>query len=213
MMSAMASQITSLAIVYSTVYSRCRSKKHQSSASLAFFREIHRWPVNSPHKGPVTRKMSSHYLNQWWLDYWRIYASLGLSELTWPISLTADGLWSLLLSQRPVTRSFDVFFDLRLNKRLSKQSWGWWFETPSRALWRHCNARCEGFSSNALALFIRNIPVSAAAGLSGSSYPMPLHLNNDNLPPSPASQWWQMGQSMLRRKNTTATTSLKNMFV
>ena len=41
--------------------------------------------------------------------------------------------------QRPVTRSFDVFFDLRLNKRLSKQWWGWWFETPSHPLWRHCN--------------------------------------------------------------------------
>ena len=41
--------------------------------------------------------------------------------------------------QRPVTRSFDVFFDLRLNKRLSKQSWGWWFSTPSRSLWRRCN--------------------------------------------------------------------------
>ena len=43
-------------------------------------------------------------------------------------------------TQRPVTRSFDVFFVLCLNKRLSKQSWGWWFETPSRSLWRHCNA-------------------------------------------------------------------------
>ena len=42
-------------------------------------------------------------------------------------------------AQRPVTQSVDVFFDLRLNKRLSKQSWGWWFETPSRPLWRHCN--------------------------------------------------------------------------
>ena len=42
-------------------------------------------------------------------------------------------------AQRPVTRSFDVFFDLRLNKRLSEQSWGWWFETLSRTLWRHCN--------------------------------------------------------------------------
>ena len=41
--------------------------------------------------------------------------------------------------QRTVTRSFDVFFDLRLNKRLSKQSWGRWFETPSRPLWRHYN--------------------------------------------------------------------------
>ena len=42
-------------------------------------------------------------------------------------------------SQRPVTRSFDVFFDLRLNKRLSKQSRRRWFETPSRSLWHHCN--------------------------------------------------------------------------
>ena len=39
----------------------------------------------------------------------------------------------------PVTRSFEVSFDLRLNKRLSKQSWGWWFETPSRSFWRHRN--------------------------------------------------------------------------
>ena len=42
-------------------------------------------------------------------------------------------------SQRPVTRSFDVFFDLRLNKRLNKQSGGWWFETLFRPLWRHSN--------------------------------------------------------------------------
>ena len=41
-------------------------------------------------------------------------------------------------SQRPVTRSFDVFLDLRLNKRLSQQSRRLWFETPSRSLWRHC---------------------------------------------------------------------------
>ena len=42
-------------------------------------------------------------------------------------------------TQRPVTRSFHVFFDLHLNKPWSKQSWGWWFETLSRPLWRHCN--------------------------------------------------------------------------
>ena len=42
-------------------------------------------------------------------------------------------------AQRPVTRSFDVYFDLRPNKRPSKQSWGWWFETPSRPLCRHRN--------------------------------------------------------------------------
>ena len=44
-------------------------------------------------------------------------------------------------AQRPVTRSFDVFFDLRLYKRLSKQSWGWWFETSSRPLRRHSNEK------------------------------------------------------------------------
>ena len=41
--------------------------------------------------------------------------------------------------QRPITRSFGVFFDLSLNKRLRKQSCGWWFKTLSRSLWRHCN--------------------------------------------------------------------------
>ena len=42
-------------------------------------------------------------------------------------------------AQRPVMQSFDVFFDLCLNKLLSKQSWGWWFEMPSGSLWHHCN--------------------------------------------------------------------------
>ena len=56
-MSAMASQITSFTIVYSTVYSGADQRKHQSSASLAFVRGIHRWPLNSPHTWPVTWKM------------------------------------------------------------------------------------------------------------------------------------------------------------
>ena len=56
-MDTMASQITSLAIVYSTFYSGRDQREHQSSASLAFVQRIHRWPVNSPHKWPVTRKM------------------------------------------------------------------------------------------------------------------------------------------------------------
>ena len=42
-------------------------------------------------------------------------------------------------AQKPVTRSFDVFYDLRLNKQLSTKSCGWWFETLSCPLWRHCN--------------------------------------------------------------------------
>ena len=55
-MDAIASQITSLTIVYSIIYSDADQRNHQSSASLAFVRGIHRGPVNSPHKWPVTRK-------------------------------------------------------------------------------------------------------------------------------------------------------------
>ena len=49
--------------------------------------------------------------------------------------------WSFVwgIHRSPVTRNFDVFFDLRQNKLLSTQSWGWWFETPSHPLWRHRN--------------------------------------------------------------------------
>ena len=56
-MSAMAFQIPSVAIVCSTIYSGADKRKHQTSASLAYARGIHRWPVNSPHQEPVTRKM------------------------------------------------------------------------------------------------------------------------------------------------------------
>ena len=57
-------------------------------------------------------------------------------SVTGPLCVEFTGQFPL---DRPVTRSFDVLFDLRLNWRLSKQSWDWWFETPSRSLWRHRN--------------------------------------------------------------------------
>ena len=56
-MSVIASQITNLTIVYSTMYSGADQRKHQNSASMAFLRGIHRWPANSPHKGPVTHNL------------------------------------------------------------------------------------------------------------------------------------------------------------
>ena len=56
----------------------------------------------------------------------------------WPFEWEFTGpRW--IPAQRPVTRSFDVFFDLHRNKWQSKQWWGWWFETSSSSLWRHCN--------------------------------------------------------------------------
>ena len=65
-------------------------------------------------------------------------------------------------TQRPVTRSFHVFFDLRLNERLSKQSWGWWLETLSCPLWRYRNdakrtsTTVQGFVSIFLFLFLNS---------------------------------------------------------
>ena len=91
-MSTMASQITSLAVVYSTVYSGADQRKQQSSALLAFVRGIHRWPVNSPHKGPVTRKslhlmMSSCIIQQWGASTWK------LQEVWW------DNVISIMLCE------------------------------------------------------------------------------------------------------------------
>ena len=57
-------------------------------------------------------------------------------------------------AQRPVTRSFDVFFDQHPNKRLSKHSWCWWFETPSRPLWRHRNEKRQRVVCKAFIIFI-----------------------------------------------------------
>ena len=66
-----------------------------------------------------------------------IFIEIVVSESS--ISFTQGPVIGEFPPQRPVTRSFDVFFDLRLNKRLSKQSGDWWFETPSCSLWRHSN--------------------------------------------------------------------------
>ena len=58
--------------------------------------------------------------------------------------ITGNSITGGFSSRRPVTRSFDAFFDLRLNKRLSKQSRCRWFGTSSRPLWRHCSG-CSGY--------------------------------------------------------------------
>ena len=91
-MSAMASQITSVTTAYFTVCSDADQRKHQSSASLAFVTGIHRWPVNSPHKGPVRRKrfpfhgviMSSHSIGQ---DYVKYYILSTRWMITDPVAI------------------------------------------------------------------------------------------------------------------------------
>ena len=78
---------------------------------------------------------ASIFDSSWWRHHMETFSA--------PLALCAGNspVTGEFPAQRPVTRSFDVFFDLHLNKQLSKQSWGWWFETPSRSLWRPCNVR------------------------------------------------------------------------
>ena len=94
-MDAIASQITSLTIVYSNVYSGADQSKHQSSASLAFVWGIHRGPVNSPHKWPVTRKMfpfddvimndtqTGCAIRMWCTHWWSLNKSTENYDLSW----------------------------------------------------------------------------------------------------------------------------------
>ena len=90
-MSVMVSQITSITIVYSTGYSGTDQRKHQSSASLAFVRRIRQWPVNSPHKGPVTWKwFHSRCHHELALLYWDFQFMQDILYLT-----LAGGQWGV----------------------------------------------------------------------------------------------------------------------
>ena len=69
----------------------------------------------------------------WWCNQMETFSAL-MAICAGNLQVTGE-----FPAQRPVTRSFDIFFNLHLNKRLSKQWWGWWFEKPSCPLRRHCN--------------------------------------------------------------------------
>ena len=128
----------------------CSWWRHQMetfSRYWPFVQGIHRSPVNSPHKNQwyffdiffdlhMNKRLSNRSWG-WWFEtlshqFWRPCNVLALCAGNSPVT----GEFPV---QMPVTRGFGVFFDLRMDKRLSKQSWGWWFETPSRSIWRHCN--------------------------------------------------------------------------
>ena len=98
-MGTMASQITSLTIVYPTFYSGADQRKHQSSVSLASVWGIHRWPVNSPHKWPVTRKIFPFHkviMNIETRRQWPKFCIMLLMERNclWPCSLNSTEVCS-----------------------------------------------------------------------------------------------------------------------
>ena len=151
-MGAMASQITGLTIVYSTVNSGADQRKYQSSASLALVPGIHRWSVNSPHKCPATWKlfpfddviMKRGKFSPAWSGFEPKKASQCIGTLKLNSAWTK---WSLFRR-----RYFQMHFrewkfvyasDAELWCLLwSAPEWtvvGWWFETPLRPLWRHSN--------------------------------------------------------------------------
>ena len=105
--SLMASDITSLTIFYSTVYSVTDQRKHQRSASLAFVRGNHRLPVNSPHKGPMTRKMFPFDDVIMFLPhgYCGIHATLSV-PIPGTISIWRRGLVSTEIRQSHITLEF-----------------------------------------------------------------------------------------------------------
>ena len=94
------------------------------------------------HYGACFKRPPSHGTDIQYWDSMMTSSNWNIFRVTGPLcgEFTGSGEFP---TQRPVTRSFEVFFDLRLNKRLSKQPWGWWFEMPSWSLWRQCNGFCN----------------------------------------------------------------------
>ena len=153
----MASQITSLTIVYSTVYSGADQRKHQSSASLAFVWGIHRRPVNSPHKGPVTRKMfplddvitlvGDELNNKTIILEQKLFLSdmsscenVDTDAYSGTVSVTASGItcqrWD---SQSPHAHSFSHTGDANYCRNPNNgEKWPWCYTIESTLRWHYC---------------------------------------------------------------------------
>ena len=103
---AIASQITSLTIVYSTVYSDADHRKHQSPASLAFVRGIHRWPANFPHKGPVTFDDVIMVLLIW-ISYWTKWVTVTYRiAIIMSCSVIAPIIWVIFVAIKLISTSW-----------------------------------------------------------------------------------------------------------
>ena len=118
-------------VTMSSVWDSMMSKKNMGWPFYAAVqnKQYHRSLSYGSAEGPTTWA--------WWRHQMETFPAL-LALCAGNSSVTGE-----FPSQWPVTRNFDVFFHLRQNKRLSEQSWGWRFETPSHPLWRHRNEVCK----------------------------------------------------------------------
>ena len=121
----LAYQICCMATYFPAFKSWIHFRKHNKFTGI-----FHFLPFLDNEIGHVAENLSCR---TWWCHQMKTFSTL--------LAICAGNspVIGEFVAQRPVTRSFDDFFDLRLNIRLSKQSRGWWFETPSYPLWRHCN--------------------------------------------------------------------------
>ena len=168
-MGTMASQITSLTIVYSAVYSGTDQRKHQSPASLAFVRGIHRGPVNSSHKGPVTRKILPFddvimcYFTSTSVKMMNRYASVWPREFISKISAwdaTTDSV-STYHSQSRVTNSPAPWPDARSGGGAVSNNWLWYNFKPhapiSNVNYMVCRVQwCKSFQYIYIYIYIFN---------------------------------------------------------
>ena len=98
-----------------------------------FYTRKHEARVNFTYMSGKKETLPRWYFISWWRHQMETFSAL-LAIFAGNSPVPGE-----FPTQRPVTRSFDVYFDPRLNKRLCKQSWGWWFETLLCPLWRHSN--------------------------------------------------------------------------
>ena len=131
-----------------TISPHCRDVCYTCYSNVIVMRLSHMYPINMM---PTLSSLAAPQMqcHQWWQNWhhdnypWWRHQMKAFSALL-AFCVGNSPVTGEFPSERPMTRSFDVFFDLHLNKQLSKQSWGWWFETPSRPLWCHSNAVFNG---------------------------------------------------------------------
>ena len=178
-MGEMASQITSITIVYSTVYSDADQRKHQSSASLAFVRGIHRGLVNSLHKWPVTQKMFPfHYVIMWLLQMsWQQISARPSAFTMLILHCSSVTTWSYcityILSAQAGPHVGPMNLAIRVVYIKTWMKWELWNENYEMRTWMklrihkkhhpclrsHSSARCIGFMFLTLGLFGRRVIV------------------------------------------------------